>query len=111
MQAQFDALTSKLKSILHNYGILEGPLFEQFAHSFCDIETDNKILKVLQCVNPSIAELFSLELKTPYEVSRGFFAKPETYRRRLNYYGILMAGMMRGGAVEDIAASCMVSFL
>jgi hypothetical protein len=66
---------------------------------------------VLECINPSIAELFSLELTTPCEISRGLFAKPDLFTRRLNYYGILMAGMMRGGAVEDIAASCLIAFL
>jgi hypothetical protein len=35
-------------------------MFDQFTGSFCDIETDNKILKVLECINPSIAELFSI---------------------------------------------------
>jgi predicted acylesterase/phospholipase RssA len=33
------------------------------------------------------------------------------FTRRLNYYGILMAGMMKGNAVENIAASCLVDFL
>lgn len=45
------------------------------------------------------------------EVSRGLFSKPDVYTRRLNYYGVLMAGMMKGDAVEDIAASCMKQFL
>ncbi len=111
MQKQFNHLLEKIKALLHNYGILESTIFDQIRESIGDVETDNKILNVLEKINPSVAQLFSLELKKPVEVSRGLFSKPDIYTKRFNYYGLLMAGMMRGGAVEDIAASCMISFL
>ena len=64
----------KIKCLLHNYGILEESLFDQIIESFSDLETSEKILDVLELINPSIAQLFSLELKKP--VSKGNWFGP-----------------------------------
>jgi len=44
-------------------------MFDQIIESFSDLETSEKILNVLELINPSVAELFSLKLKKP--VSKG----------------------------------------
>jgi hypothetical protein len=39
-----------------------------------------------------------------------FFDEP-VYTRRFNYYGLMMAGLMKGNAVEDLAAESLINFI
>jgi hypothetical protein len=63
MQKKYDDLIQKIKCLLHNYGILESTIFDTLANNLFTIETGNKLLDVLEVINPSIAQILSLQLK------------------------------------------------
>ena len=74
-----------------------------------DLETSEKILDVLELVNPSIAKLFTLELKKKVSKKR-WFAPQEYYNRKFNYYGLLEGGIMKGIEYEDIAYHIIIDY-
>lgn len=80
-------------------------MFDQIADTFSDLEVQNSLLEVLKSINPSIAELFSIQLTQAKIISGKIYAKG------FNYYGLLNASMMKGDAVENIAASCLADFM
>ena len=71
----YEEYMQKIKCLLHNYGILEGTIFDQLREDLSDLETSDKLLKVIELINPSIAQLFTLELKK--KVSKKHWFAPQ----------------------------------